>query len=93
MCVCVCVSKGREGGRERDREREREREGKRERVTFPSPPFTTTQRPDKHGITALLAAVYEDHEDCVRVLVSSVSQRPQEKIFTTQLLQIPCNLL
>ena len=51
----------------------REREGERERESnFPSP-FTTTQLPDKHGITALLAAVYEDHEDCVRVLVSSVS--------------------
>ena len=33
---------------------------------------STTQLPDKHGITALLAAVYEDHVDCVRVLVSSV---------------------
>ena len=36
-------------------------------------PFSTTQLPDKHGITALLAAIYEDHEECVRVLVSSVS--------------------
>ena len=35
--------------------------------------FSSIQLPDKHGITALLAAVYEDHEECVRVLVSSVS--------------------
>ena len=35
--------------------------------------LSSIQLPDKHGITALLAAVYEDHEECVRVLVSSVS--------------------
>ena len=32
------------------------------------------QLPDKHGITALLAAVYEDHTDCVKVLINSVSR-------------------
>ena len=32
------------------------------------------QLPDKHGITALLAAVYEDYADCVKVLVDSVSR-------------------
>ena len=40
-------------------------------LSFSPPPHL--QLPDKHGITALLAAVYEDHEDCVRVLVRSVS--------------------
>ena len=35
--------------------------------------LSSIQLPDKHGITALLAAVYKDHEECVRVLVSSVS--------------------
>ena len=55
---------------------EREREGEREREIFMIIPcllFSSAQLPDKHGITALLAAVYEDHEECVRVLVSSVS--------------------
>ena len=30
------------------------------------------QLPDKFGITALLAAIYEDHADCVKLLVSKV---------------------
>ena len=30
------------------------------------------QLPDKFGITALLAAIYEDHTDCVKLLVSKV---------------------
>ena len=30
------------------------------------------QLPDKHGITPLLAAVYEDHEECVKILIEKV---------------------
>ena len=60
----------REGEREKKSGRDREREIF---VTIPCLIFSWIQLPDKHGITALLAAVYEDHEECVRVLVSSVS--------------------
>ena len=30
------------------------------------------QLPDKHGITALLAAIFEGHTECVRLLISKV---------------------
>ena len=30
------------------------------------------QIPDKFGITPLLAAVYEDHVDCVKILIEKV---------------------
>ena len=75
VCMCVCFLTEMEGGeKEERREGERERERKRGLHShyFSLSP-STTQLPDKHSITALLAAVYEDHVDCVRVLVSSVS--------------------
>ena len=31
--------------------------------------------PDKHGITPLLAAVFEGHTECVKILINAVSQR------------------
>ena len=31
--------------------------------------------PDKHGITPLLAAVFEGHTECVRILINAVSER------------------
>ena len=37
--------------------------------------------PDKHGITPLLAAVFEGHTECVKILINAVSQR---NIFTTR---------
>ena len=33
-----------------------------------------TQLPDKFGITPLLAAIYEGHEECVKLLIANVSQ-------------------
>ena len=33
-----------------------------------------TQLPDKFGITPLLAAIYESHAECVKLLISNVSQ-------------------
>ena len=30
------------------------------------------QLPDRHGITPLLAAIYEDHEECVKFLIEKV---------------------
>ena len=38
--------------------------------------------PDKHGITPLLAAVFEGHTECVKILINAVSQR---NIFTTNI--------
>ena len=37
--------------------------------------------PDKHGITPLLAAVFEGHTECVKILINAVSQR---NIFTNK---------
>lgn len=34
--------------------------------------FFVLQLPDKHGITPLLAAIYEGHTDCVKLLLSKV---------------------
>lgn len=31
------------------------------------------QAKDKHGITALLAAIWEGHKECVRLLLNNVS--------------------
>ena len=31
------------------------------------------QLPDKHGITPLLAAIYEDHMECVKLLLAKVN--------------------
>jgi len=39
-------------------------------TTLTPPP---SQLPDKHGITAILAAIYEGHEDCVKLLVDKVT--------------------
>ena len=63
----------RESGREK-RERQREKRERENERGLHNHSLSFSQLPDKHGITALLAAVYEDHEKCVRVLVSSVSQ-------------------
>ena len=32
----------------------------------------TVQVPDKHGITPLLAAIYEGHTECVKLLLAKV---------------------
>jgi len=37
--------------------------------------------PDKHGITAILAAIYEGHEDCVKLLVDKVTSRSMRGTF------------
>ncbi len=34
------------------------------------------QIPDKHGITPLLVAVFEDHTDCVELLLKKVPRVP-----------------
>ena len=35
--------------------------------------LTSSQLPDKHGITAILAAIYEGHEECVKFLLDKVA--------------------
>lgn len=42
------------------------------------------QAKDKHGISALLAAIWEGHTDCVKLLLEQVSlERPAE--FTSRI--------
>ena len=71
VCVCVCVPRARVCVHP---------SVKVSLLKFPSYTILSVlslspmQLPDKHGITALLAAVYEDHADCVKVLVNSVSR-------------------
>lgn len=36
--------------------------------------FYHFQAQDKHGISALLAAIWEGHTDCVKILLKSVSE-------------------
>ena len=35
---------------------------------------TALDTPDKHGITPLLAAIFEGHTHCVKILLNAVSQ-------------------
>jgi ankyrin repeat protein len=36
------------------------------------------QAKDKHGISALLAAIWEGHTDCVKLLLEQVSPQTQQ---------------
>ena len=48
--------------------------------------LTPPQLPDKHGITAILAAIYEGHEDCVKLLVDKVTSRSMRGNFCVRTL-------
>ena len=48
--------------------------------------LTPSQLPDKHGITAILAAIYEGHEDCVKLLVDKVTSRSMRGNFCVRTL-------
>jgi len=53
------------------------------------------QAKDKHGISALLAAIWEGHTDCVKLLLEQVSPQTQqysvlEPLLTAVLLDFDC---
>jgi len=46
------------------------------------------QAKDKHGISALLAAIWEGHTDCVKLLLEQVSPQKQQYSVPELLLQL-----